>query len=75
MSIYYMGGSLGSYLSGDIFAARGFSGVVVAVMTIAALGGTALYMREALGPTLAWRAAMRARASLDPDPKMAGHDA
>jgi len=71
MSIYYMGGSAGSYLSGDIFAARGFSGVVVAVMTIAALGGTALYMREALGPALRWRAAMRTQTPLDSEAKMA----
>lgn len=72
MSIYYMGGSVGSYLSGDIFVDRGFSGVVLAVMTIAALGGTALYVREALGPTIGWRAAMRTRTSLDSEAKMAG---
>jgi MFS transporter, YNFM family, putative membrane transport protein len=72
MSIYYMGGSVGSYLSGDIFVARGFSGVVLAVMTVAALGGTALYIREALGPTLGWRAAMRTRTSCDSEAKMAG---
>lgn len=63
MSIYYMGGSAGSYLSGDIFVTQGFSGVVLAVITVAALGSTGLYLREALGPIVMWRAATRTRAS------------
>lgn len=57
MSLYYLGGSTGSYLCGDVFARSGFSGVVLAIVGVAALGGTMLHLREAWRPIVAWRAA------------------
>lgn len=43
MAVYYLGGSAGAYVSGNIWAASGYSGVVLVVISAAALGGTALY--------------------------------
>jgi MFS transporter, YNFM family, putative membrane transport protein len=61
MSIYYLGGSIGSYISGNLLVSRGFSGVVLIVVSAAALGGTALYLRDASRPTLRWRSATTGR--------------
>ena len=57
MSVYYLGGSAGSYFGGEVFAVNGFSGVVLVIVCAAALGGTALYLRKASRPINAWRAA------------------
>jgi predicted MFS family arabinose efflux permease len=56
MSVYYAGGSAGSYFGGDVFATSGFLGVVLVIVCAAALGGTALYLREAWRPIAAWHA-------------------
>jgi YNFM family putative membrane transporter len=63
MAVYYLGGSAGSYFSGNVWAASGFSGVVLVVMSAAALGGTALYVQAA------WRAAMAGRPLFLSDPR------
>ena len=57
MSVYYLGGSAGSYFCGDVFAISGFSGVVFVIACAAVLGGTALYLRDAWRPLAAWRPA------------------
>jgi len=56
MSIYYLGGSAGSYFCGAVFATSGFSGVVLIIVCLATLGGAALYLRDAWRPIAAWRA-------------------
>lgn len=58
MAVYYLGGTAGSYACGNVWAASGFSGVVLVVMSAAALGGTALYLQAVWRPAVAWRAAM-----------------
>jgi predicted MFS family arabinose efflux permease len=69
MSIYYMGGATGSYVSGDILASDGFAGVVLVVVGAALLGGTALYMGEGRRPTLAWRTALGSRPAFESKPR------
>ena len=69
MAVYYLGGSAGSYFSGNLWAASGFSGVVLVVMSAAALGGTALYVQAAWRPAVAWRAAMAGRPLFISDPR------
>lgn len=54
MSVYYLGGSAGSYFCGDVFATSGFSGVVFVIACAAVLGGSALHLREAWPPFAAW---------------------
>lgn len=68
MAVYYLGGSAGSYFSGNLWAARGFSGVVLVVMSAAALGGTALYVQAAWRQAIAWRPAMAGRPLFISDP-------
>lgn len=69
MAVYYLGGSAGSYFSGNLWAARGFSGVVLVVVSAAALGGTALYVQEAWRPTVKWRSGMAGRPLFISDPR------
>jgi predicted MFS family arabinose efflux permease len=57
MSVYYLGGSAGSYFCGDVFATSGFSGVVFVIACAAVLGGSALYLREAWSPIVTRRTA------------------
>ncbi len=69
MAVYYLGGSAGSYFSGTVWAASGFSGVVLVVMGAAALGGAALYVQAACRPAVAWRATMAGRPLFISDPR------
>jgi len=69
MAVYYLGGSAGSYVSGNVWAASGFSGVVLVVMSAAALGGTALYVQAAWRPAVAWRAAIAGGPLFISDPR------
>ncbi len=57
MSVYYLGGAAGSFVCGDVFATSGYSGVVLVVACVAALGGGALYPPETWRPIAAWRPA------------------
>lgn len=69
MAVYYLGGSAGSYLSGNLWAAVGFSGVVLVVVTAAALGGTVLYLQAAWRPAISWRAQTARRLLFISDPR------
>jgi YNFM family putative membrane transporter len=69
MAIYYLGGSAGSYFSGNIWSTSGFSGVVIVVVSAAALGGTALYLQAAWHWTVKQRAAKTRRPLFDFDPR------
>ena len=57
MSVYYLGGSAGSYFGGDVFAISGFSGVAFVIVCAAVLGGAALHLCEAWRPVIALHAA------------------
>lgn len=72
MTVYYLGGSAGSYVSGNVWAANGFSGVVLVVVGAAALGGTALYVQAAWRPAITWRAVIVGRPLFIPDPRKHG---